>query len=269
MNRPGKISLGVALVLAATGVACADTIQTIYYPAQDGAPTLNLTSCDTGGNASCEETDWANTFAIAQFDTNLGTLNSIDITVMGAANVSGTITAQTSARSNQVSVKQLEIAMDLDFFDPTDNTDSTVLLQPTENFPCINGSNGTSCLSNTNPLKLSNGASFSYNYDAFGTATTGAFDPTTETLSNGETYAQVFENAGGGTLNIDSYATLSVLQETTGGSLTEALSSSAIGEITVTYDYTPDPEVPEPATMALVGAGLLGFGLLAKSYRKR
>jgi len=39
------------------------------------------------------------------------------------------------------------------------------------------------------------------------------------------------------------------------------------GDVTVTYDYLPSSTTPEPGTLAMIGSGLLGFGMLLRKRR--
>lgn len=82
---------------------------------------------------------------------------------------------------------------------------------------------------------------------------------------------------GTGTFDLDLLGAISHdldFRGLSGGWRIEALTGFATGDVTVSYDYTPEagpgsePEaVPEPAVLGLMGFGLLGLGLM--SYRRR
>lgn len=207
----------------------------VFIPALSSAHAAVVSKTVTFGPSL---TDFTNsTLTVAPFDTTLGTLSAVNLTLGATANVSGTVT-NTSALARSFTVSTNTVVT-LSSMSGTNIDGLTVLLNATQAF--------TNLTPNT-------------------TANYGPFMPSKTTTVAG-TPLSAF-TAGRITLVASTNSSFAV--DGAGGNSRTTLSSTASGVLTVAYTYTAfgsgsqPASVPEPASMALLGAGLLAAGVIRK-----
>ena len=181
-------------------------------------------------------TNWTDSLSITQFDTSLGTLNNVMVTLEG--------TVQGEANAESLDAAPATITLDLSAL----ITASTALL----------GNVGTVLPIVSQSVNLS---SFDGGIDFAGTSgfATGVVSASDTDMST-FTGSDMAEFIGGGTVAIDLTANGQSTGSGAGNLITQFL-TSASATVTVKYDFDEAvAAVPLPASALLLGAALFGLG---------
>ncbi len=209
-----KIALIAALALAGSANAA-----TISYTDSFGLSTTN----------------WTQNLSLQQFDSALGTLNSVTFNYGGGISTIFSLESLDAAAANI----SANAAGDISFGGPISDTLHIA---------------GSSNLSVT---------PFDGTID-FGGTSGGTVGPVVVNDSN-----SIFLNSGfaafigNGTFDI-LVAAIGLSNASGAGNLISQINTEAVANIEVVYNYSTTTNVPEPATLGLLGLGLLGLGVIRR-----
>ena len=261
MNITRRILFGALTSLVSVGVASASSI-------------ITFTSNIVAGN-----TELPYTLTLNKFDTTLGTLTGVRLVFKGSE------TSSLSLKNTSTGSVTFNINADANLtkFPDTTNSATAADKYSGENLTLFDtgigaglGScslGGTPAPGTCAPITIAGGATNNLgsvtvnNTDAAFGLPSATILGVLGVVKNGTSIVNYSIN-GAGTFTI-SGATLNLITFSgAGGNITATQGSSASFQAAVEYTYTVPSTTPEPATMALVGGGLVACGFLRRRSKK-
>ena len=199
----------------------------------------------TGGSFSkpLQTTEINQTGSLLLFDSNLGTLNSIQFTFNGG----GTSLFNATNNAAQSQTFKIDSSVNL-FFGSSNAAIDSVLGALTQPLAILTFTSGTQTLA------------------SLATAQYGSFsnqNSTTATITSAASLA-AFQQANGGNFNLSCTSLSGISVTGGGGNISTSQTTKAGCGATINYFYTPNV-VPEPASFGLMGLGLAGIA----AFRRR
>lgn len=196
------------------------------------------------------KTDWVGNIVLPKFNSSLGQLLSVQITITDVINTTLSVTASGSTNATG----GIETKVSVGISDPLGLFGQGVKLT------------STSGIATSSLFQTSTQTQF-YNV-APGTTT-----PITPPTANGSGTTPIFtaadvlaEFTGTGGITLVASTLTNAVNTTTSGNSSATQSTFASATGTVTYTYRPAAELPEPFSVALLGSAVVGFGVLRRRF---